>query len=216
MKSKSVPAALAAAVLAAASLQVRAQEPGMLGDQTGAPAGPTRPHMSAAVSDALKAVMDAAGTRDWAAAKAALLKARAAKNPSDYDLFEIEVVTGFVAVNTGDHAAALASYKRVIANSLFATAETPADQAATLKNAMILSNEAGDYAGGVTLGEKLAATGAMDVTSAVALAFAYFGAGQYAKAGALAQQAIDAAVAAGVKPDDGAVQIVLKSKAMLH
>ncbi|MFI4934213.1 MAG: hypothetical protein ACHP7N_06315 [Caulobacterales bacterium] len=227
MELKSVAAALGATMLAAAAFQTRAAEQmpsqsitgatyGGNPDATGVPPAAAGPMMSAPVSDLLKALMDAAGRHDWTTAKAKLVRVRAVNNPSDFDRFEIEVVSGFVAVNTGDHTGALASYKRVIASPLFATAETPQQQSAMLKNAMILSNEAGDFAGAVAFGEKLAARGAMDDTAAVALAFAYFGAGDYAKAAALAQKAIDAAVAAGKQPDDSAVQILSKSKANLH
>lgn len=184
--------------------------------EAGDPPTPAPPTMSAPVSRIVKALMNAAGKRDWAMAEAKLQQVRAVPGPSAFDLIQIDAVASFIAINTGDHPTALAAYKRMIANPLFLTVQTSQEQGATLKNAMILSNEAGDFTGAIGFGEKLAAAGSLGDMSANALAFAYWGNKDYAKAQVLAQKSIDAAVAAGKKPDESALQIVLKSKAGQH
>jgi tetratricopeptide (TPR) repeat protein len=174
------------------------------------------PQMSPGVSAAVKSVFIAAKNKDWDKAKAKLQDAREVPSPTAFDLFEIEIVTGYIAINTGDHAGALASYKKTIADPLFAKSMKVPEQAGTLKSAIMLSNEAGDYAGAIDLGQKLIATGAIDETAAVALATAYFGTKNYVMAQTLAQKTIDAATAAGKAPNDTAVQIVAKSKAAMQ
>lgn len=169
--------------------------------------------MSMPIGKLLKAAFDAGARKDWATAKARLSDAVAIQSTNEMDQFEIDVTTSFVAINTGDHPAALAAYKRTATNALFPTALTPLEQRGTLKNAMVLCNEIGDYKGAITFGERMIANGAIDNSTAVSLALAYFGNGDWAKAQDLAQKAIDAAVAAGIKPNDTALQIVLKSKA---
>ena len=228
LASKCASAVLGALVVAATALQASAQQAAPLSytpadvayrasHDTG-PAGavPAGAHMSRTVGRLLRALMEAATKRDWVTAEATLMHVREVQNPSDLDRFEIEVVASFIALSMHDHATALASYEKVIASPLFATAQTPQDQRATLKNAMVLSNEAGDYAQAIAFGEKLAARGPMDGESAVPLAFAYLADGRYSKAQALAQKAIDAAVAAGKKPDETALEIVSRSKESLR
>ncbi|MFI4933632.1 MAG: hypothetical protein ACHP7N_03355 [Caulobacterales bacterium] len=219
-----VPAALGAAGLAAAAFQAWTQPMaprsyipadvayGERRDVAVAGVAAAGPHMSKAVSGLLNGLMAAADRGDWATAKAMLGQARAAPNPSRFDLFEIDVVASFVAINTDDPDTALTSSKRVIASPLFRTAQTRQEQRAMLRNAVLLSNQAGDFSGAVALGEKLAASGPMDDASTVALASAYLGDGEGAKARALALKVIDAALAAGRKPDQGALRIVLESQ----
>ncbi len=228
LKLKRVSAMLAAAVSAAAALQALAQQtapvsyiPADAAYRAGPavdPAGDAKAgaHVSPPVGRLLSALMDAAAKRDWVTAEATLMQARAVQTQTDLDRFEIEVVASFLALGMHDHANALASYKRVIASPLFATAQTPRQQRATLQNAMVLSNEAADFAQAIGFGEKLAASGRLDRASALPLAFAYFADGRYAKAQALAQKTIDADVAAGRQPDNTALEIVSKSKASLH
>lgn len=174
------------------------------------------PHMSTPVSKALKAVFDAAKKKDWAAAKTSLAEAQALTSLTDFDAFEIDVAAGYVALNTGDHPGTLVLYKKVIANPLFTTALSVPEQVGTLRNAMILSNEAGDFTGAIALGQKLIGMGSLDESSAVALATAYFATKDYAHAQSLAQKTIDAEVSAGQKANETAAQIVLQSKAATH
>lgn len=176
----------------------------------------TPPRMSPDVSNLMRATLAAGGEKDWTTAKAKLAEARTVAHQTPFDMFEIEVVAAFVALNTGDHASALASYKKVIADPFFETAQTHAQQSAALKNAMILSNEASDFTSAIAFGGKLAAVGPIDDATAIALAVAYFGNGDYSTAKSLAQKCIDAATAAGIKPSEIATEIVAKSTASLH
>src|SRR6185312_1089988 len=105
-------------------------------------------------------------------AKEKLAKLRAMQRATPFDRFEIEVAAAFVAVNTGDKAAGLASYKTIIADPLFDKAQKPDQQTATLKNAMVLANEVGSYQDAIGFGQKLAASGAMDESAAIAMATA--------------------------------------------
>jgi len=175
------------------------------------------PHMSTSVSRTLKALFDATKKGDWDTAKGKLVEVRAISTATDFDKFEIEVAGAYVALNSKpkDDAAALASYKLVIASPFFATALSKTEQGGTLRNAMVLSNAAGDYDNAISFGGKLAAAGAMDENSAIALATAYYGKGNYAAARDLAQKAIDAEAAAGKPADPTATQIVAQSKAKL-
>lgn len=179
-------------------------------------AGPEKPHMSSAVSAILKDLLAAAGKKDWATAKAKLGEVQAVAKPTEFDLFEIEVIAGFVALNTADHPGALASYKKVIANPLFKTAQTRKEQDGTLRNAMVLANEAGDFQSAIAFGGKLAAMGPLDETGATTLAVAYFGAKDYASALGLAQKVVDTDVAAGQVPSKTATDVVTQSKAAMH
>lgn len=176
---------------------------------------PGGPQVSPPVSAALKAAMQATAKNDWIAAKGKLEEARRVQHPSDFDLFLIDDATAFVAVNTADHSAALTSYKRMIASPYFTTWTTPDEQRAMLLNAMILSNEAGLFDDTIGYGGKLAPMGPLSESAAVALAFGYFGNRDYADAEAVAQKAVDAAVAVGKQPSDSALQIVEKSR-QLH
>ena len=128
-------------------------------DVDGDPWGKTEVHMSPAVRAVLKALLAAAAQKDWTTASAKLLEAREIRNTTEFDRFEIDVMASFVSINTGDHAAALASYRKVIASPFFVMAQTREEQSATLKNAMILSNKAGDFANAIAYGGKLAAMG---------------------------------------------------------
>jgi hypothetical protein len=175
----------------------------------------TTPHMSAAVSFALREALFAVHRKDWETAKAKLREARAAANASDFDRFEIEVAASYLALNTGDRRDALDSYKKVIASAFFKT-QTALERSATLRNAMILSNEVHDFPGAVSLGTRLASEGPLDETAAIALATAYFGDKNYAAAQTLAQRTLDAEVAAGMATNTSAMQIVAQSETSLH
>ena len=224
LKPTCASAVLGAVVAATTALQASAQQTAPLSYTPAdvayraahaiSPAGaaPAGAHMSRAVAQLLSALMAAAKRGDWVTAEAELMQARGVQSPSDLDRFETDVVASFVALSMRDHATALASYEKVIASPLFATAQTPQEQRATLQNAMVLSNEAGDFAQAIAFGEKLAARGPMDRASAIPLAFAYLADGRYSQAQALAQKTIDADVAGGRKPDESALQIVLMSK----
>jgi len=172
--------------------------------------------MSQAVGRALEAAMQAGAKKDWVAARAKLDEARRVQHPTEFDLFEIDDSASLIAVNTGDHATALASYEQMIASPFFTTWPTPDEQRAMLLNAMILANEAGRFDETIAFGKRLAPLGPLSESAAVALAFGYFGAHDYASAEAVAQKAVDAAVAAGRQPYDSAVQIAQKSKANLQ
>ncbi len=168
------------------------------------------------VGSSLKAVLAAAANRDWPTAQAKLVDAHAVANPTDIDRFEIDVVTAYVALNTGDYSTALASYRKVITSPFFRSAQSGKEQQFTLKNAMILSNQAGDFTTAVTYGEMLAERDALDEVSANALAVAYFGNKDYAKAHAMATRAIDLANGSGRPADPSAIQILAKTKTYLH
>jgi tetratricopeptide (TPR) repeat protein len=167
------------------------------------------------VGSKLKAAIAAARNNDWSTAQARLEDAHQVSNPSDLDRFEIEVVSGFIAINTGDHAMALASYRKVIASPYFRSAQARHEQEATLKNAMILSNEVGAFSDAISYGETLDDGWRLDDVSALALASAYFGNRDYRKAETMAQKAIDLASDAGRPVSEDARQILAKSRANL-
>lgn len=173
-------------------------------------------HMSARVNDLVKATLAAAGQKDWTTAKAKLAEARTISDPTAFDTFEIEMVAAFVAVNTADHAGALASYRKVIDSPFFTATQTKQQQSSALENALMLANEASDFTGAISFGSKLVALGPVDDQATIALAFAYYGNKDYATAKTLAQKSIDAAVAAGTKPSEVATEIVAKSSANMH
>jgi len=174
------------------------------------------PHMSMPLSKIMKSLLAATKQNDWTTAKAKLAEAQALSEPSDFDKFEIDVMTGYVAFRTSDQTTALAAYKRVIASPYFAKAQTKVEQAGTLRNAMVLSNATGAFADSISYGQQLASLGSMDESAAISLATAYFGNEDYSSAQSLAQKAIDAETAAGKAPDPTAQEIVTKSKAAMQ
>ncbi|HEY1709290.1 MAG TPA: CDC27 family protein [Rhizomicrobium sp.] len=167
------------------------------------------PKGTAAVGKALQAAVTAIQAKDYATAQTQLAAAKAAPNPNDADQVQIDKVTAYLDLNTNDMAGALAAYKRIIASPLFTQMLTPDEQAQTLKNTMILANQAKDYTTAAQVGEKLAASGTMDDKAASSLAQTYYMNKDYAKAQALAQKSADAAIAAGGKPDKATLQILM-------
>jgi len=168
------------------------------------------PQMSMAMSKAIKQVMDAANKKDWPTAKGHLVEAQAIPNPSDFDSLQLAEVTAFVAFGTKDTETGYANYKKAIANPLFDTAVSKADQTGMLKNTMMLSNAHGDYAGTIALSQKLIAVGGVDDIAAITLALAYYNTNEFQKAKDWAQKALDAE---GSTPNPTAREIVDKSKA---
>ncbi len=175
---------------------------------------PAKPKTTKGVGLALQAALAAAQAKDMTTAQAKLAEARAVTDVTEFDRVEIDQVAAYIAINStpSDHPGALAAYKSAIANPSFSMLD-PGEQASTLKNAMILCNEIKDFAGAVQIGERVMATGHMDDATAGSLAVAYYYNKDYAKARTLAQKSIDAAVAGGNKPDQGTLQIMLKSYA---
>jgi tetratricopeptide (TPR) repeat protein len=171
------------------------------------------PKVQKPVGEALQAAIKAVQAKDTAGANAQLAAARAVPALTDIDTIEIDVVTAFVAINSGDHPGALAAYKRVVASPQFSVVIQPPEQTSTLKNMMILANEAKDYSAAIQAGETLAKSGGMDDKAAASLAAAYYYNKDYAKAQALAQKSVDAAIAAGGTPDKGSLQIMMNSYA---
>jgi tetratricopeptide (TPR) repeat protein len=95
-------------------------------------------------------------------------------------------------------------------------AESPALPAASAKdifhNAMLLSTEAKHYQKVIEFGALADKAGGMDDKEQTALAQSYYFLGEYDKSAAVAQKAVDAAVAAGRVPDRGALQLILTSQ----
>ncbi len=175
-----------------------------------------RPMMSPVVSALMKQVLTAAGQKDWVTANNYVLLARDYTSMTRFDRFEVELVAGFVALNTGKDTAALTTYRFAIGSPFFPTALALPQQRDMLRNAMILSNKAGDFRDTIAFGNKLAALGPLDEGAALTLAMACLADKDYAAAQTLAQKVIDAALAAGHKPEDAALQIVANSKTALH
>jgi tetratricopeptide (TPR) repeat protein len=206
MKTNLVRGALGAWLLGTAAVVAVAMTPAPVLAAAKAPSGP---HTSPAVGKALQAALAAVQGKDFASAQAALAAAKAVPGPTDVDLAEIDEVSVYLALSMNDHPTALALYKRIIASPLFPAVETPDQQKQSLKNAMMLANEAKDYAMASQIGERIANSGSMDDKAAGSLAEAYYYNKEYAKAQSLAQKSIDAAIAQGVPPDRGAIQIVM-------
>jgi hypothetical protein len=212
MTNKLVRAALGAWLLSGvAGLAVTAA--GAPAHAADAKAAAPKQKASKTVGLALQAALAAAQTKDMATAQAKLNEARAAA-ATDFDKVEVDQVAAFIAINStpSDHPGALAAYKSAIANPAFADLDA-VEQASTMKNAMILCSEIKDFACAVQIGERMMASGQIDSAAAGSLAVAYYYNKDYAKARALAQKSIDAALAAGSKPDQGSLQIMLKSYA---
>jgi hypothetical protein len=209
MKKNFARAAVGAWLLGAAAVALGvAPAPSMAADKPAA-----GPKATKAVGVELQAAITAAQAKDFATAQQHIAAAKAAPNQNDFDPVEIDIVSAFVALGLNDHAGALAAYKRVIASPYFTQAESAQDQAATLKNTMMLEAEAKDYPGAIQTGERLAASGSLDDKAAASLATAYYFNKDYTKARTLAQKAIDAATAAHSKPDQAALQIMFNSYA---
>ena len=160
------------------------------------------------VNNALAEAQKATNGGDFAAAKAAIDKARAVSGKTDYDDYMINSVAVTVAVKSQDMAGA--------ATAAEAAADSPAipedQKAATLRTALILANNQKHFDKSVVYAKALAATNTTDPTAQTAIIQAYYFAKDYPDAIAAIQKRIDADKAAGKPVDRQTLQMMLDIK----
>ena len=172
---------------------------------------PKPPKLTHAIAVALTDVQKANGTKDYAAAQAALAKAKAVADPTPYDTLMINRFAMGVHVGMGDLAAADVDAEAAADTDPAQIPET--DKAAVYKPALQLSMNAKHYDKAVKYAKAFMATtpaptGADQTLATQAL---YLG-GDFASATSIAQKNIDAAIAAGQKPTRSDLDIILAAQ----
>jgi len=194
MSSKSFRAPLTAALFAAAASVALLASPAA-----------AAPKLTTSVNNALAEAQKATNAGDFAAANAAIAKARAVASKSDYDDYMINSVAVTVAVKQQDLATA-----EIAAEGAADSPAIPDDQkVATLRTALILANNQKHFDKAVTYAKKLEGTTPIDATTQTAITQAYYFAKDYPDALAFIQKRLDADKAAGKPSDRSTLQIML-------
>lgn len=203
MKTKTIRAALAAALLGAVSLialdAVAATSP-----------SDTGPKVSKDVGTALSAAQKAMQAGDNKGALDQIHAAQAVASRTPDDDYVINEFLANASIGVKDYATAATAYEAMADSPVLA--EDP-NKSQTLHNAIILATNAKHYQKAVAYGAQLAALGPIDDKTAASLSEAYYYTNDYAHAQQMAQKSVDSAKAAGKLPDRGAMQIILNSEA---
>jgi hypothetical protein len=199
MKKQLARAALAAALLCGTAAVLT---PAYAADQK------VSHDVGVALNDAIKAAQG----KDYAAATAALQKADAVSDKSDYDNYKINEIKAFVAVKQADYPGATADYEAMIASPVFATVD-PKEQQQSLHNGLLLSGQSQHWPQVISDGQQLEKLNGMDAKTYTVLAQGYYFTNDFANAEQAAKKAIDTAKAAGQQPDQAALEIVMSAQA---
>ncbi len=203
MKKQFARAALAAALLcSSAGAALMATTNAALAEQ----------HVSRAVGEPLNEAIKAAQAKDYATAAAALQKADAVPDKSDFDQFKINEIKGFVAIQQQDYTTATTAYEAMIASPAFADAED-AQKKQLLHNGILLSAQAKHWPQVIADAKMMEQANGMDAKSYAVLAQAYYFTNDYANAKTAAQKSIDLGKAAGQAPDKSALEIIMSAQA---
>lgn len=203
MKKQFARAALAAALLCgtAGAAAVLTASPAM-----------AEQHVSRAVGEALNDAIKAAQAGDYPTAAAALQKADAVTDKSDFDKMKIDQIKGFVAIGQKDYAAATTAYEGIVASPAFSTLDKK-EQQQTLHNAALLSAQAKHWPQVIFETNALEKFGPLDDKAYAVLAQAYYFTNDYANAKTAAEKSVAAAKAAGIEPQQAALEIIMSAQA---
>jgi tetratricopeptide (TPR) repeat protein len=174
--------------------------------QTAAPAKAAQPQVNVRkeIAQIYKAAQELEKAGNLAGATAKTKEADAYTDQNPVEVFVLQNYLGYLAVRQQKYLDAKAAYDK----ALVAQGIDDKDRAQALQLAMTLYIQDGDYAKGIAYGERLAATGPLDARSGGTLALAYYQTKQYPKALEASQKALDAAKAAGEKPDPVLYQVI--------
>lgn len=167
-----------------------------------------RPAIASAINDALKQTQ----MMDWAGALANTRKADAVPMKTPYEEYMVSKFLGFIAINSNpsmpDFAAATAAYNRQVASG----GAPDAEKAGMYSVAMRLNYQAMDYAKAIQDGAALQMIEPLDETGYIVLIQAYFNTNDFANAAQTAKAAIMAETAAGKKPNEDVLGLLLNSQ----
>lgn len=208
MNKKIVRAAFAAILLGTtASVALVASPAAAASDKDKKPPEKT---ISRALTKPMFEAQKAVQAGDWTTAMAKLKEAQAVPERTPFDDYKINQFMAYAAVNLKDYPTAITAYEAMAASP----EEEPADKAGTRHNLVLLNYDAKDYAKTLKYGEQLIALGApVDMKLAVTMGQAYYFTNNYPLAEQWSKKAIDAAVAANLPPDQGALSVLLSSQA---
>lgn len=207
MKTNSVRAALAACLLATASLAFLP----LAGHAAEKPAAPTEPKVSPPVAKLLDATKKLIDAGDLTTAKATVLQAKALPDKTGIDDVEINNFIGNIAVRQNDHATAEAAF-----SAMADSPDLPDSQKATvLRIAALLSTEQKHFDKGIKYANAFIALGGPPDDSVLAsLSEAYYYTNDFANAEIAAKKAV-AAAEPGKPPNQNALTVVFGSQIKL-
>ena len=174
--------------------------------QEKAPANQVRPVVGKPLQEAMKLV----DAKDFAGALVKVKEADAAKDKTPFEQYMISKYEGFIYVNepTPDYAAATVAY-----NQQIETAAAPDAEKATMYNvAMRLNYQAKDYAKVIQDATELQKIQPLDDTGYLVLIQAYFNTMDYAGAANTAKAELAAKQAAGMKPGEDVLGLLLNAQ----
>jgi hypothetical protein len=172
---------------------------------------PKTPKLTHAVAVALTDAQKATGTKDYPTALAAIEKAKAVSGPTPYDTLMINRFAMGIHVGMNDMAAADVDAEAAADTDPTQIPDT--DKPAVYRAALQLAMNAKHYDKAIKYGKLYGAlTPPPPAADQALITQAYYLGGDYAGATAMAQKSIDAATAAGQKPQRNDLDIILASQ----
>ena len=169
------------------------------------------PKLTNAIARALQDAQKAGNAKDYPTAMAAIEKAKAVSDPTPYDTLMINRFATGIHVGMNDLAAA--DVDAEAAADVDPSAIPEADKGVVYDTALKLAMNTKHYDKAVKYAKLYLATTPPPTGASVALAAqAFYLGGDYASASALAQKNIDAATAAGQKPQRNDLDIILATQ----
>lgn len=187
-------ATAAASLLAAASAQAADKPP--------------EPKVSASVATPLAAAQKAATAKDWKTALDNLNKAKAVSSRTPYDDYKIAQFSVFIDVNSGDMAGAGDAAEAAASSP----AQPDADKQQNLKTAVILMMNNKNYDKAVAYAKQLLPLNPTDPATLNDMGQAFVVGKDYTDGVALTQKTVDAEIAAGKKPDQSTLEILMNDQ----
>lgn len=204
-------AAMAALISAATATAVTAVIPAQAAPARAAPQkGPAPNQVRTVVGKPLNDAQKLTEAKDFAGALAKIKEAEAAKDRTPFENYMIAKYTGFIYVNQPmpDYEAARAAYNAQIESG----AAPDAEKASMYGIAMRLNYQAKDYAGAIKDAMELAAFQPLDDTSHLVLIQSYYNVMDYANSAAAAKVQIASREAAGMKPTEDVLGLLLNAQ----
>jgi tetratricopeptide (TPR) repeat protein len=171
------------------------------------------PKVSKEVAGPLVAAQKLSQAGDYQGALAQIRIAQAVPDRTPFEDLEINNFLGFIAINLKDYPTATVALEAAADSPEVANLDSSDDRMHLFHNAILLSGQAQHWAKVITYAQTLdTLKGGDDITYAVT-AQAYYFTKDTADALVWAQKSIDAAKAAGKKPEEAALQIVMNGQA---
>ena len=168
------------------------------------------PKVRAAIGKALNDAMKLVDTKDFAGALAKVQEADAVKDKTPFEEYQVAKFFGFIAINQPmpDYPAATVAYNREIASGGAPDAEKP-----TMYNiAMRLNYQAMNYPEVIKDGQELQKFQSLDDTGYLVLIQSYYNTNDFANSVTAAKAEIAAKTAAGMKPNEDVLGLLLNAQ----